>query len=80
MVITDAISGVFDTIGGSFDAKYLFGVPLYGSLVHHMNGTSLIFTRIQVIHEVCVDKNRYQYGFAHMRSARVREVFSFSSI
>ena len=36
MVVTDAIYGVFTTISGIFNARLLFGVPLYRSIVQHM--------------------------------------------
>ena len=80
MVSTDASSVVFTNTIESFNARLLFGVPLYSSLVQHMANYGMRYPHIQVLHEVCINSARYRYWFAHRRGARVREVFSFSSI
>ena len=80
MVSTDASSVVFTNTIESFNARLLFGVPLYSSLVQHMDNYGMRYPHIQVLHEVRINSARYRYWFAHRRGSQVREVFSFSSI
>ena len=69
MVSTNASSGVFTTIGGSFYARLLFGVSLYRGLVKKIDNPSLGSTRSQVCHEVSIKKTGYQNWFYHRRGA-----------
>ena len=63
MVSTNASDGVFNTIGGSFDARLLFGVPLYRGIVQNMDNSSLRYSRSQVRHEVSIKKTVIRTGF-----------------
>ena len=72
MVVTDAICGIFTNINGIFNARLLFGVPIYSIPVQQMDNAGLISSISQICHKVFINKARYKDWFDYRRLERMR--------